>query len=79
MEHRLRNSLPSKIFKHQQIIWAFWDAVTDRHGRGRVAQIEREMYANVLRFGIVQDWHAGVCFTLEVTEYFIHQLSGLSL
>jgi hypothetical protein len=22
-------------------------------------------------------WHAGVCLTLEVTEYFIHQLSGL--
>jgi hypothetical protein len=24
-----------------------------------------------LSFGNVVDWHAGVCFTLEVTEYFI--------
>jgi hypothetical protein len=30
-----------------------------------------------LRFGNIVDWHAGVCFTLEVNEYFIHQLSGL--
>jgi hypothetical protein len=26
-----------------------------------------------LRFGIVMDWHDGVCFTLYVTEHFIHQ------
>jgi hypothetical protein len=30
-----------------------------------------------LRFGNVVDWYDDVCFTLGVTEYFIHQLSGL--
>jgi hypothetical protein len=33
--------------------------------------------STLLRFGSVVNWLAGVCFTLEVSEYFIHQLSGL--
>jgi hypothetical protein len=30
----------------------------------------------IFRFGNAMDWHACACFTLEVSEYFIHQLSG---
>lgn len=28
-------------------------------------------YTDVLRFGKSVDWHAGVCLTLVITEYFV--------
>jgi hypothetical protein len=38
--------------------------------------IARGADTNALRFGNVEDWRAGICFTLEVTKNFVHQPSG---
>jgi hypothetical protein len=31
-----------------------------------------------MRFGNIVDWYDGVCFSFEVTEYFIHQLLSIT-